>query len=74
MEQKELEDLINNRITKKITDENITDEKEIDVAIDNTIYFNENVNFDDDESFIDELTLQEVFFKNLNKIWKQKNL
>ena len=23
-----------------------------------TIYFNENVNFDDDESFIDELTLQ----------------
>jgi hypothetical protein len=39
-----------------------------------TIYFNENVNFDDDESFIDELTLQEVFFKNLNKIWKQKNL
>lgn len=32
------------------------------------IYFNENDSFNDDESFIDELTLQEVFFKNLIKI------
>ena len=29
MEQKELEDLINNRITKKISDENITDDEMI---------------------------------------------